>query len=124
MQLIALVDDDAHVRHAIGRLLRLESYGVAEYCSGAAFLAAMEELQPRCIVLDLHMPALNGFDVQQVLARSSTVPVIALTGSADSDDCARAIRLGAVTCLVKPVDAARLLDAIREVCAHHQEREG
>ena len=117
MQLIALIDDDARVRNAISRLLKSAGYAVAEYGSGAAFLTAVVERRVLCIVLDLHMPGLNGFEVQEALARRSCgVPVIVVTAHADLEHCERALRLGAMACLAKPVDAGALLDAIAEAC--------
>jgi FixJ family two-component response regulator len=113
--LIAIVDDDAALRRACGKLLRSVGYEIAEYSSGPGFVAALTERKPLCVVLDLHMPELSGFEVQEVLARDSyDIPVIIVTADYTAENTARAKRLGAVACLSKPVDADRLLAAIAE----------
>jgi FixJ family two-component response regulator len=118
LQLIAVVDDDAHVRHAIARLLRSAGYAVAEYFCGADFLASLTERRALCLVLDLHMSALSGFKVLEALTRGAyDIPVILVTADPTVKNIARATRLGAVSCLPKPVDAVRLLEAVRKACA-------
>ena len=61
---IALVDDEASVRVALGRLLRLANYEVLAYASGEEFLAALGDRMPDCALLDVHLPGLTGIQVQ------------------------------------------------------------
>src|SRR5947209_6808987 len=68
---IAVVDDEPAVLKALERLFRSAKIEVATFASGAAFLASTEIRQPDCVVLDLHMPEMNGFDV---LSRLSACP--------------------------------------------------
>jgi FixJ family two-component response regulator len=122
--LIALVDDDAHVRHAIARVLRSAGYVVAEYVSGVHFLASLTEPRPDCVVLDLRMPVLGGFEVQEAIGRAgSHIPVILITADLTDENMARAMALGAACCLPKPVDASKLIEAIQKVCAHVADEE-
>jgi FixJ family two-component response regulator len=81
---VAVVDDEAPVRSALGRLLRLSNYDVTTFACGEAFLAALDELRPDCVVLDVHMPGLSGLDVQARLkAAHVDVPVVFITASDD-----------------------------------------
>jgi len=110
---VYVVDDDASVRKAIGRLMRTSGFEVREFVSPEEFLAAPTEPSPVCVLLDITMPGLTGLEVQEQLnARGSRWPVIAV--SAREDDAARdsSRRLGARLFLRKPVDAQALLDAI------------
>jgi FixJ family two-component response regulator len=113
--LIAVVDNEASVRKAVGRLIRAAGYEVAAYESGTEFLDSLAQHQPACVVLDLHMPQLSGFDVQAELnRRAHRIPVVILTADYTPDTIARATQLGAVACLPKPVDGTHLIAAIRD----------
>jgi FixJ family two-component response regulator len=111
--LIAVVDDDASVRTALRRLLRAAGFAVETFESGDAFLAAAGSGAPDCLVLDLHMPGLNGFDVQRELAVSHhSIPTIIITGKEEPGTADRARAGGAVAFLTKPFDEAALLTAV------------
>jgi FixJ family two-component response regulator len=113
--LIAIVDDDASVRRALARLVRAGGYAAACFASGDEFLLSMNGSDaPACMLLDVHMPGSSGFDVLDALAKmKAQTAVIVITASQEPDTTARAIGLGAVECLVKPVDGPVLLEAIR-----------
>jgi two-component system response regulator FixJ len=82
--LIAVVDDDTAVRTMLGRLLRLSDYEVCAFSSGAAFLASLAGRLPACVVLDVHMPELSGFEVgTRMRAAHGDVPVVFMTASDD-----------------------------------------
>jgi len=75
---IAVVDDEASVRTALGRLLRLADYQVTAFASGEDFLASLATRLPDCAILDVHMPGLSGFDVQTLNVRdllTGTLPI-------------------------------------------------
>ncbi len=111
--LLAVVDDDADVRVALTRLVSSAGFEVETFASGAEFLRSIEDHEPDCVVLDLHMPEMNGFDVQGALAIGHVgVPVVVITGHDTPESRARAVRLGAKGYLRKPVDADALLAAI------------
>jgi FixJ family two-component response regulator len=83
------------------------------YACGADFLHDAAALQPDCVVLDLHMPRVSGFDVQALLERQGLrVPVVAITGCHSPQTRARALAGGAFAYLPKPLDEALLLGAI------------
>jgi FixJ family two-component response regulator len=111
--LLAVVDDDADVRVALTRLVSSAGFAVETFASGEAFLRSIQDHEPDCVVLDLHMPELSGFDVQGSLANGhAAVPVVVITGHDTSESRARALQLGAKAYLCKPVDDEALLAAI------------
>ena len=111
--LLAVVDDDADVRVALTRLVASAGFAVETYASGAEFLRSVEDHEPDCVVLDLHMPQVSGFDVQGALAGAhAAVPVVVITGHDTPESRARAVRLGAKGYLCKPVNDEALLAAI------------
>lgn len=111
--LIAVVDDEASVRVALQRLIRSAGLGVETFSSGTEMLEFMQTRRPDCIVLDLHMPGENGFDVQARMACSGIqVPVVVITGHDTPESSARALAGGAAAYLLKPVDDRVLLNAI------------
>ena len=67
-----------------------------------------------CVILDLHLPGMSGFDVQDALAaKHSPLPVVVLTGNDTPANRARSLANGARAFLLKPVDDKVLLDALR-----------
>jgi FixJ family two-component response regulator len=111
--LIAVVDDEESVRKALRRLLRSAGYAVETFASGAEFLESVRDHEPACVVLDLHMPQVNGFEVQASLAQAGArVPVVILTGHDTPEARERVMAQGAKGYLRKPVDDVALLAAI------------
>lgn len=110
---VAIVDDEESVRRALERLLRSASMETATYASGVELLTAIERAMPDCIVLDLHMPDVSGFEVMELLPRNC--PVVVITGH-DSPE-ARAMAHRAIAFLHKPIGDRDLLDAIRAAAA-------
>ena len=111
--LVAVVDDEVAVRIALRRLLRSANFSVEMFSSGAEFLESLKEHQPDCVVLDLHMPQVGGFDVQARLAEAGIrLPTVVITGHDTDEARERALAGGAAAYLRKPVDDQALLDAI------------
>ena len=116
--LLALVDDDEDVRVALTRLVASAGFAVETFGCGADFLKSVDDHEPACVVLDLHMPVISGFDIQAALARGhARVPVIVITGHDTPENKSRALRLGATSYLCKPVDDEALLAAIDRAIA-------
>jgi FixJ family two-component response regulator len=105
---VVIVDDDPSVGRALGRLVRSLGMNAETYLSGEAFLRAIEVSgTPKCVVLDVQMPEMNGLDVQQRMAeRELAVPVIFITAHEDHGVVERAIAAGAVGLLHKPFSEA------------------
>jgi len=111
---VFVVDDYAPVRSSISRLLRGAGFAVAAFGSPREFLAQYDPRIPGCLVLDLDMPAVNGFELQRILAKKGSVlPIIFLTGHGDIPKSVRAMKHGASDFLTKPVNDENLLAAIR-----------
>ena len=111
--LLAVVDDDADVRVALTRLVSSAGFAVETFASGAEFLRSVRDHEPDCVVLDLHMPEMSGFDVQNALASDHpAVPVVVMTGHDTPESRARAVQMGAKVYLRKPIDDETLLAAI------------
>ena len=117
--LVHVVDDDESFRTAIERRLKLAGYDVATYASSQALLeSAPSDEQAGCILLDVRIPGLNGPDLQtRLVASGSTLPIIFLTGHADTPTTVRAIKAGAEDFLTKPISSEHLIDAIERALA-------
>lgn len=117
--LIHVVDDDESFRTAIARRLKLAGYEVATYASALELLDSLsDDEQVGCILLDVRIPGLSGPDLQARLVSSgSMLPIIFLTGHADTPTTVRAIKAGAEDFLTKPVSSEQLLDAIERALA-------
>ena len=111
--LIAVIDDEEPVRTALKRLMRSAGLTVETFQTGVEFLKSLETRLPDCVVLDLHMPHMDGFNVQTHLTREcATLPVIIVTGHDFPEARKRAMAGGASAFLRKPVHDRTLLDAI------------
>lgn len=110
---IAVLDDEAPVRVALGRLLRLAGYEVVAYPSGEAFLAALANRVPDCALLDVHMPGLSGLEVlRRLIGDGVKLPVVFITASEDPAIARSALDAGGLQVLHKPISRQELLAAI------------
>ncbi len=112
---VFIVDDDLSVLKSLGRLIRSAGFHVAAFCSANEFLGRPKDDVPGCMVLDMQMPDLNGFGLQQMLSASGQgLPIIFLTGHGDIPMSVQAIKAGAVDFLTKPCEDEKLLAAIAQ----------
>jgi len=110
---VAVVDDEESVRRALERLLRSAGIETETFSTGGAMLEDLARREPDCIVLDLHMPGMSGFEIQAALAeRGLRIPVVVLTGHDTPGSSERVTAGGAAAFLRKPVDGAVLLAAV------------
>jgi CheY-like chemotaxis protein len=113
---IAIVDDDPSVRRALDRLVRAAGYGVQTFASAHEFLDAWRERRVACLVLDIHLNGISGFDLQErLVADGAALPIIFISAHDDASTRKRIERSGAAGHLWKPVDERELLGAIRQV---------
>src|SRR3954463_5268077 len=124
--LIHVVDDDASFRIAIERRLKLAGYEVATYESAQQLLDRLPAVgTPGCILLDVKIPGLSGPELQgRLIELGSTVPIVFLTGHADTATTVRAIKAGAEDFLTKPVGSQQLIDAIERALVRHETARG
>ena len=114
-ELIVIVDDEESIRRALKRLMVAAGFRAQSFASGAEFFASLGTSRPACVILDLHMPVMSGFDIQQRLHdEQHEIPVVVITGHDTAEMQQRAMRAGAVAYLRKPVDDQSLLRAISE----------
>ena len=115
---VAVLDDEPEMRKALRRLLAPRGLRVEEYASGDEFLATLGSCPMDCILLDLQMPGLNGFEVLETLrAHQIPVPVIVITAHDELGTAERVRSLGAFAYFKKPVERDSLLLAIAEAMA-------
>jgi FixJ family two-component response regulator len=110
---VFIVDDDSDARRAIARLLCAGGYQVNAFGSAADFLSNHDADCPGCVILDVAMPVVGGFELLRCLAADGCRrPVIFLTGYGDIPMSVRAMKAGAVDFLTKPVDERDLFAAV------------
>ena len=115
---VFVVDDDPSFNTSLERLLRASGDPVACFHSAAEFLARRPPGAPGCVVVDLHMPGMDGLALQQALAQSADpLPIVFLTGHGDIPTSVRAMRLGAEDFLTKTAPSDQLLAAIGNALA-------
>jgi FixJ family two-component response regulator len=120
--LVHVIDDDASFRAAVERRLKLAGYDVETYSSAQQLLDRLPDAEmPGCILLDVQMPGLSGLELQsRLIERSSVLPIVFVTGYADTPATVRAIKAGAEDFLTKPASSEQLIDAIERATARYQ----
>jgi len=116
--IVAVLDDESKMRVALKRLLETYGFDVAECESWPDFLATTQSRPPSCLLLDLHMPEISGFEILEKMASlRPPVATVVITGRDEPGNEARVRELGAVNYLLKPLDETTLVRAIHEACA-------
>jgi len=115
---VHVVDDDAPLRRALQRLLGSVGFAVETFGTAEDFLAAKHVLPADCLVLDIHLGTLSGFDVHDRLrAAGLSIPTVFITGHDDAVTRERARRVGAAGYVRKPFEEAALVAAIEGALA-------
>jgi FixJ family two-component response regulator len=108
-----VVDDDESVRESLPDLLKEFGFEALVFSSAEEFLASESVGETRCLVLDVAMPGMTGPDLQRELTRrDQSIPIVFITAHRDAELRPRLIAQGAVDCLLKPFEAADLLQAL------------
>jgi FixJ family two-component response regulator len=111
--LISIVDDDLSVSRALRRLVQSAGYRVTTFTSAREFLDSSPLGRTACLVLDIHLDGMSGFELSERLAADRTaIPIIFITAHDDAPTRARVRRAGVAAYLPKPFDGRALLDAI------------
>jgi len=111
--LVAVVDDEEPIRKALSRLLRLSGLRVETFPSGTEFLESLTGHIPDCLVLDLHMSDIDGFEVESQMAHCGfRIPIVAITGRDAPKDREHMTARGVAAFLQKPLDGPTLVAAI------------
>jgi FixJ family two-component response regulator len=120
LPIIAIVDDDPSIRRSLHRLVQSAGYAVETFASGREFLEWLPNGRAACLVLDIQMKEMSGFEVQERLA----VPVVFITSYDDAATRARIEKSGAAGHLWKPFDEQAVLGAIRRAVGVDHEPTG
>jgi FixJ family two-component response regulator len=116
---IAVVDDDPVVRTATVVLLRSKGYRTEAYGSAESFIADLDRSEGACLVVDVLLEDISGIELGYYLASLGyTFPIVFVTGSDDQSFQKRAMELGCIAYLLKPVTPKQLLDAIVQGVGH------
>ena len=113
--MVFVVDDDPGLRQSLARLIQSAGMEVKTFASPQELLDQDPPPGPGCLVLDVHLPGLNGLELQQELAaRKICTPIIFITGQGDIPTSVKAMKGGAIDFLTKPFKATDLLASIQE----------
>jgi FixJ family two-component response regulator len=113
---ISIVDDDASIREALKGLMRSVHFDVDAFASAEDFLASERSRDAACLILDVYLPGMNGFELQSRMnLERRDIPTIFITAHADETLRQRALKSGAVELLAKPVRREALFKAIQSV---------
>jgi DNA-binding response OmpR family regulator len=113
---ILIVDDDPELRRGLNLRLRANHYETAYATDGVSAMAVAQKERPNLIILDLGLPAGDGFVVLKRLQQSanlSSIPVIVLSAQDSQSSRQRSLEAGAIAFFQKPADNHKLLSAIR-----------
>lgn len=118
IQRVLVVDDSPTERAAFQEILQEAGYEVLLATSGEEGVALAKSEKPDAIIMDVVMPGLNGFQATRQLSRdeaTKTIPVIMCTTKGQETDKIWGLRQGAIAYLVKPIDRAALLAALKQL---------
>src|SRR3984885_11496649 len=111
---ISIVDDDASIREALKSLMRSVRFHADAFASAEEFLASERFDDTACLILDVHLPGMSGFELQnQLNIDQRDIPIIFITAHVDEASRQRALKGGAVDFLGKPVRRETLFKAIQ-----------
>lgn len=114
-----VVDDDAVTHDVLRLVFQTVGLEIAAFASPVQFIDKFDPTRPACVVLDLRMPEMDGIATLALLRRrSTTTPVIFHTGYGDLSAVVRAMKLGAVDFLEKPVNSGLLLECVQRWLQH------
>ena len=119
---VMVVDDDASMRRACGRLLATEGWIVVQAEHGRAAVDAMQEGREHfdCVVSDVNMPELDGFGlIKEIRRLDDDLPILLMTGDPSLDGAVRAIDTGAGSYIAKPFDQETLASAVARAARRH-----
>jgi FixJ family two-component response regulator len=108
------VDDDASIREALKSLMRSVRFSVDAFASAEEFLASERFNDTSCLIMDVYLPGMSGFELQNRLnIECHNIPIIFITAHADEVSRQRALKGGAIDLLGKPVRREALFKAIQ-----------
>ncbi len=113
LQPVCIIEDDDSVRRALRRLIRSMGFEVETFATAEEFLDSSEPMFPSCLILDVHLPGMNGLDLQRRLhADGCNIPIVVITAYADEEVREQAFQSGAIAFLPKPFEEGKLLQVV------------
>lgn len=111
---IFIVDDDESVCRALSVLLATYGFSVKTFISAEDFFSSVPNSVAGCLLLDIHMPGLDGWQAQQLLVKSGSSRSVIIMSAEKSDGLnERALKAGAAGYLQKPFNGQALVDLIK-----------
>lgn len=112
---VFIVDDDEAVRDSLSLLMESESLPATCFSSADEFLAAYDDNQPGCLLLDIRMPGMTGLQLRDWLEEhGATLPILFITGHGDVPMAVEAMKRGAIDFIQKPFSDEELLNRVRQ----------
>jgi FixJ family two-component response regulator len=114
--LVIVVEDDADMSRAVESVLNAAGFDTAMFPSAEALLEAQVSADMACLVLDVHLPGMTGFELyDRLTATHPPCPVIFMTAYDEPTARARSVEARAVACLIKPFAGKRLIECVGSV---------
>ena len=126
---VLVVDDDPQILDVISLMLDSAGYKTITAFNGEEGVSLALEVLPELIILDVHMPGMNGFEVSSVLLgnpKTRNIPIVMMTGLCETEDKVKSLEAGAVDFLVKPLSTEELVAKVASLVrlkAYHDESE-
>lgn len=120
---VLTVEDSANIRRLIAYNLKRAGYEVLEAADGKAAVKVLQQHVPDLIILDIRMPEMDGFQLLELMRRypkAAAIPVVMMTALSQPADVDRALKLGVVDYLVKPLDPTLLISKVRTILHEHE----
>jgi two-component system KDP operon response regulator KdpE len=114
-KLVLVVDDEPRMINFIRMNLELENFRVTSAENGFEAVRKVREMLPDCVLLDVMMPDMDGFETLKMIRDESTVPVILLTARAEEEDKVKGLNLGADDYVTKPFSPRELVTRVKAV---------
>lgn len=114
-KVVLVVDDEPRMINFIRMNLELEGYRVISAENGIEAVKKAREMLPDCVLLDIMMPEMDGFETLRAIREESLVPVIMLTAKNDEDDKVKGLNLGADDYITKPFSPRELTSRVKAV---------
>ena len=119
--IVYVVDDDNDVRDSLTWLIESAGLEAKSFASAEDFLAYYDDACRGCLILDLHMPGMDGSALfERLRDNESFLPVIFLTAHADVSTAVRLVKLGAFDFVEKPFAEGEIVEKVRQALAHNR----
>lgn len=119
MQKVLIIEDENEMAGGLKDILEFEGYEVAIAGTGKEGLAALGRKEPDCIILDLMLPDMSGYEVCEQIRQKLNTPILMLTAKAQDHDKIRGFKVGADDYLTKPFSVGELLARVMALLRRH-----